>query len=62
MDDYIIHIYRRNQTERKELIGTVELVATQQQESFHNMEELWSILTGMRQDTSINNENKPDTE
>lgn len=44
MDDYIVHIYRRKQHNSKELVGLVEVVETEEQQPFHTIEELWSIL------------------
>jgi len=44
MDDYIVRIKRREQSDNKEIVGLIEVVASQTQYHFHNFEELKNIL------------------
>lgn len=45
VDNYIIRIYRRDEEDLRKMAGIVEQVGTEKKQAFHNLDELWAILT-----------------
>ncbi len=43
MESYVLRIYRREGTR---IVGLIEQTASNQQSSFHSVEELWAVLAG----------------
>lgn len=60
MDSYIVHILRRSnadQDKEMQLDGVVEIVREGGlRHAFHNLEELWEILSGTNQPSNISGE------
>lgn len=44
MESYIIRVYRREAEDAKSLVGTIEIVETQEKKTFINFDELRDIL------------------
>ena len=44
MESYIIRVYRREAEDERSLVGTIEIVETQEKKTFVNFEELRDIL------------------
>ena len=44
METYIVRVYRRGEAGDESLVGTVEVVSTQQRISFRDEHELMSVL------------------
>lgn len=44
MDSYVVRIYRRDNKDRKQLVGLVEIISTQEQKPFRTVDELFGIL------------------
>ncbi|MFQ5329481.1 MAG: hypothetical protein ACE5D4_05780 [Thermodesulfobacteriota bacterium] len=45
---YLLTIYRRDQTGRERLVGTVEAVGSKRKEAFRTKEELLHIIEGLQ--------------
>ncbi len=43
-ESYIIRVYRREDKDARNLVGTVEVVETQEKKPFNNFDELRAIL------------------
>lgn len=43
-ESYIIRVYRREEEDAKSLVGTIEIVETQEKRSFRDFNELKDIL------------------
>ncbi len=54
METYIIHIYRFEKGNPRQLVGTVESVEANKREksAFTNLDELWEILNGLNTKTT----------
>lgn len=46
MENYIVRIYRRDDSNSENVIGMVESVETQRQQPFHNLVTLTELLSG----------------
>ena len=44
-ENYIIRVYRREAEDAKSLVGTIEIVETQEKKTFANFNELRDILS-----------------
>lgn len=44
-ESYIIRVYRREAEDEKSLVGTIEIVETQEKKAFNNFDELRHILS-----------------
>ena len=45
MNSYLIRIYRRQENNPRLLVGIVEEPGLKEKKAFHNLYELWDILT-----------------
>ncbi|MBI5038910.1 MAG: hypothetical protein HZC13_03985 [Nitrospirae bacterium] len=48
LDNYIVRIYRRDGKDSQRVAGIVEEVGVKGNQVFHNLEELWTILTAVK--------------
>ncbi|HAS16564.1 MAG TPA: hypothetical protein DCR39_01375 [Nitrospiraceae bacterium] len=48
IDNYIVRIYRWDNDNPRRLVGVVEQVGLQGKLAFHNLDELWTILSSAR--------------
>lgn len=48
LDNYIVRIYRRDGKDPQRVAGIVEEVGVKGNQVFHNLEELWTILTAVK--------------
>jgi len=44
-DSYVIRVYRREETDRAQMVGLVETVGNEEKIPFSSYEELWKILS-----------------
>lgn len=44
-DSYVIRVYRREETDTRQMVGLVETVGNEEQRPFATIEELWKILS-----------------
>jgi predicted transcriptional regulator YdeE len=44
-DSYVIRVYRREETDTRQMVGLVETVGNEEQKPFATIEELWKILS-----------------
>ena len=45
IDNYIVRIYRYDKNNPRRLVGVVEQVGMEVKKAFHNLDELWTILS-----------------
>ena len=45
VNNYIVRIYRYDKDNPRRLVGVVEQVGSQGKRAFHNLDELWTILS-----------------
>lgn len=45
VDNYIVRIYRRDEEDLRKVAGIVEQVGTEEKRAFHDLDELWAILS-----------------
>jgi len=49
MDSYLIRIYRREEDNPRMLVGIVQQVGNEEKKVFSNLNELWSILSPVKE-------------
>lgn len=48
VNNYIVRIYRYDKDNPRRLVGVVEQVGVEGKKAFHNLDELWTILSSAR--------------
>ena len=48
IDNYIVRIYRYDRDKPRRLVGVVEQVGVEGKKAFHNLDELWTILSSAK--------------
>lgn len=48
IDNYIVRIYRYDRDNPRRLVGVVEQVGFEGKKAFHNLDELWTILSSAK--------------
>jgi hypothetical protein len=48
-ESYIVRVYRREAEDGRSLVGTIEIVETQEEKAFKNLDDLWGIIGPVKQ-------------
>ncbi len=43
-DSYVVRVYRREETDTRQMVGLVETVGNEEHRPFSTLEDLWNIL------------------
>jgi hypothetical protein len=43
-ESYLLHVYRRSKSDKAKLVGTIELIGSEQQQAFKTADQLLKIL------------------